>query len=119
MGRLSQCTSPPCYRLTARHKSPQFRSMNTTRFEAFRLQALMEGYDEALEREWAPLTLLDMHTHPFAAKALVTRGEMWLTVGDLTRQLRPGDTFEIGREVPHAERYGAEGTTYWVARRAG
>lgn len=91
--------------------------MNAANFEAFRLQALMEGYDEALEREWPPLALLDMHRHPFAAKALVTRGEMWLTVGDLTRQLRPGDTFEIERDVPHAERYGADGATYWVARR--
>ena len=92
--------------------------MNTSaNFESFRLQALIEGFDEALEREWPPRTLLDMHTHPFAAKAVVTRGEMWLTVGDLTRQLRPGDTFEIERDVPHAERYGAEGATYWVARR--
>jgi len=92
--------------------------MNTSaNFESLRLQALIEGFDEALEREWPPLTLLDMHTHPFAAKAVVTCGEMWLTVGDLTRQLRPGDTFEIERDVPHAERYGAEGATYWVARR--
>jgi mannose-6-phosphate isomerase-like protein (cupin superfamily) len=91
--------------------------MNTSSFEAFRLQSLIEGFDEALEREWAPLTLLDMHTHPFAAKAVVVRGEMWLTVGDLTRQLRPGDTFELEAEVPHAERYGAEGAAYWVARR--
>lgn len=91
--------------------------MKPAHFEAFRLQALIEGYDEVLERVWEPLTLLDMHSHPFAARALVTRGEMWLTVGDLTRQLRPGDTFEIARDVPHAERYGAEGATYWVARR--
>jgi hypothetical protein len=93
--------------------------MNAANFEAFRLQALMEGYDEALEREWPPLALLDMHRHPFAAKVLVTRGEMWLTLGDLTRQLRPGDTFEIERDEPHAERYGADGATYWVARRKG
>ena len=91
--------------------------MKTADFEAFRLLALMEGYDEVLEREWDPLTILDMHSHPFAAKALVTRGEMWLTVGDLTRQLRPGDTFELGRDEQHAERYGHEGATYWVARR--
>lgn len=111
------CTSPPCYRLTVTRKRPQFHAMNTTNFETFRLQALMEGYDEALEREWEPLALVDMHSHPFTAKAVVTRGEMWLTVGDLTRQLRPGDTFEIERDVVHAERYGAEGATYWVARR--
>jgi hypothetical protein len=91
--------------------------MNHPNFDAFRLQALIEGYDEVLEREWAPYTVLDMHTHPFAAKALVTRGEMWLTVGDLTRQLRPGDTFRLEADEPHAERYGAQGATYWVARR--
>ena len=91
--------------------------MNTLSFDAFRLQSLMEGYDEVLERHWEPRTLRDMHTHPFAAKAVVTGGEMWLTVGDLTRQLRPGDTFEIERDVPHAERYGAEGAVCWMARR--
>jgi mannose-6-phosphate isomerase-like protein (cupin superfamily) len=86
-------------------------------FDAFRIQALTEGFDEVLERQWEPLTLLDMHSHPFSVKALVTRGEMWLTVGDLTRQLRPGDTFEVDRDVLHAERYGKDGASYWVARR--
>ncbi|OSZ73105.1 cupin domain-containing protein [Hydrogenophaga sp. IBVHS1] len=91
--------------------------MPNLNFDTFRIQALTEGFDEVLERQWDPLTLLDMHSHPFAVKALVTRGEMWLTVGDLTRQLRPGDAFEVGRDVLHAERYGKEGAAYWVARR--
>jgi hypothetical protein len=38
-------------------------------------------------------------------------------VGDDTRHLHPGDTFQLEREVPHAERYGNEGATYWAARR--
>lgn len=92
-------------------------STHISSFETFRLQALMEGYDDVLEHEGMPLALVNMHTQPFAAKAVVTQGEMWLTVGDLTRQLRRGDTFEIGRDVPRAERYGAEGVTYWMARR--
>jgi quercetin dioxygenase-like cupin family protein len=46
------------------------------------------------------------------------QGEMWLTVGEGTRHLRAGDTFELDRELPHAERYGSAGATYWVARRA-
>lgn len=91
--------------------------MANQNFDVFRIQALTEGFDEVLERQWAPLTLLDMHSHPFSVRALVTRGEMWLTVGDLTRQLRPGDTFELDRDEPHAERYGSEGAVYWVARR--
>jgi quercetin dioxygenase-like cupin family protein len=50
-------------------------------------------------------------------KALVLRGELWLTVDGDTRHLRPGDRFALDRDVPHAERYGAEGAAYWVARR--
>ncbi len=83
----------------------------------FTAQALAEGFDEVLERKWAALTVLDTHTHPFALKALVVQGEMWLSVGQQTQHLLAGDEFALEREVPHAERYGAEGATYWVARR--
>lgn len=91
--------------------------MNTISFDSFRDQALSEGFDEVLEREWPPLTELATHTHPFSVKARVSRGEMWLTVGDSTQHLLAGDTFELARDVPHAERYGADGAAYWVARR--
>ena len=87
------------------------------RFEDFESDARARGFDEVVERKWPPLTVLDTHTHSFAVEALVVQGEMWLTVGDNTRHLLPGDTFELEREVPHAERYGSEGATYWVARR--
>lgn len=43
---------------------------------------------------------------------------MWLTEGDVTRRLGPGDTFRLHADAPHAERYGEDGATYWVARRA-
>lgn len=85
-------------------------------FESFMSAALAEGFDEVLERVWAPGTVLGEHTHPFAVKALVVQGEMWLTVDGQTQHLRPGELFELERDVPHAERYGPEGATYWVAR---
>ena len=50
-------------------------------------------------------------------KALVTRGEVWLGVGSESRHLHAGDTFELAHGVAHAERYGSEGATFWVARR--
>jgi len=88
-------------------------------FESFQAAALQEGFDEVIARTWDPLTVLDTHTHPFSVKALVTQGEMWLTVGDKTQHLQAGDRFELAREVPHAERYGPQGASYWVARQNG
>lgn len=93
--------------------------MSMPSFESFQSAALQEGFDEVIVRTWDPLTVLDTHTHPFGVKALVTQGEMWLTVGDITQHLQAGDRFELAREVPHAERYGPQGATYWVARQNG
>lgn len=91
--------------------------MGLPSFETFRNEALAAGFDEVIERAWKPQTVLDTHTHPFSVRALVVAGEMWLTVGDDVQHLLPGDTFALEREVPHGERYGEEGATYWVARR--
>lgn len=91
-------------------------------FAEFEAAERAAGADAVLERQWAPLTVLDTHTHPFAASALVVQGELWLAVDEggqtgVERHLRPGDRFAVAREVPHRERYGAEGATYWVARK--
>lgn len=91
--------------------------MDTTSLAAFRADALAAGFNEVLEREWAPNTVLDAHTHHFDVEAVVMRGQMWLTVHGQTRHLRAGDRFAVAREVPHAERYGPEGATFWAARR--
>ena len=91
--------------------------MNDVTFEGFESEARAQGFDEVLERKWPPSTVLESHRHPFALRALVVAGEMWLTVGDDVRHLLPGDTFALERDVRHAERYGTEGATYWVARR--
>lgn len=89
-------------------------------FETFRDEMLGAGYEEVLSRVWAPDTVVPQHTHPFEAAALVVQGEMWLTEpGHPTRRLVPGDRFHLPALAPHEERYGPEGATYWVARRAG
>lgn len=91
--------------------------MDPANYSAFESAARAAGFDEVTQRQWAPDTVLDTHTHPFSVQARVVQGEMWLTCGDETRHLRAGDSFTLDRDVPHAERYGAEGATYWVARR--
>ncbi len=87
---------------------------NLRQFEA---AARQEGYDEVVERNWPADAVAALHEHPFAVKALVVAGEMWLTEGDATRHLQPGDDFELAAAAPHAERYGPSGATYWAARR--
>ncbi|NTV69940.1 MAG: AraC family transcriptional regulator [Azonexaceae bacterium] len=91
--------------------------MRSDTFADFEAQAFAEGFDEVLERSWPADAVLDAHTHPFALKARVVRGEMWLTVGPETRHLKAGDDFALAREITHAERYGHAGATYWVARK--
>ena len=87
-------------------------------FEAFAAEQRALGCDEVIERNWKPGTTVGTHTHPFAVRALVVQGEMWLTVGEQVRHLRAGELFELAQAEPHAERYGAEGATYWAARSA-
>ena len=91
--------------------------MDQAKFEAFRSEAVARGSDEVLVREWQPSKMTGAHTHPFSVWVRVTRGEMWLTVGDDVRHFRAGDEFTLAREVQHSERYGEEGATLWVARR--
>ena len=93
--------------------------MTEPTYAQFETDARANGFDEVLERHWAPNLLIDTHVHPFDVSARVTTGELWLTVGENTRHLLAGDRFELDREVPHAERYGPQGAVFWVARRHG
>ena len=43
--------------------------------------------------------MIDNHRHPFAVKALVVKGETWLTVEGAMRHLRPAERFELERGV--------------------
>jgi len=91
--------------------------MNTLTFDVFKKQSLDAGFDEVLERNWTANTVVPTHTHPFSVQAVVTQGEMWLTCRGETQHLKAGGTFTMQRDEPHAERYGADGATFWVARR--
>ena len=93
-------------------------TLSASAYDAFRAHPRMHGADEVLERHWAPHQEVDTHAHPFDADAVVTAGEMWLIREDGTQHLKVGDTFHLAAGTPHSERYGPEGATYWVARRA-
>ena len=91
--------------------------MDLPDFDSFKASALARGFDEVAERKWDARAEIPEHRHPFSVDALVVQGEMWLTVVGGTRHLEPGDSFQLDREVPHQERYGDAGATYWAARR--
>jgi len=91
--------------------------MTTTTFDHFTSTAKTAGFDEVLERHWPADTVLDTHSHPFDVQARVVSGEFWLTCDGQTRHLQAGDEFSLARDIPHAERYGPLGATYWVARK--
>lgn len=90
--------------------------MSTPTLETFTAQSMDEGFDEILVREWAADLKLDTHTHPFDVSAYVKRGEYWLTVGEKVTHLKAGDYLRLARNIEHAELYGTEGATVWVAR---
>ena len=92
--------------------------MTLPTFAEFAVQARAQGFDEVLERPWAPGTVLATHSHPFDASALVVQGTLWLTEGGHTRKLGPGDRFELARDcrttsatAPRAPRIGWRGAT--------
>lgn len=93
--------------------------MSIISFEEFFAEARAAGFDEVAERHWDPGVELATHSHPFAVQALVVQGEMVLSCRGQDLTLKPGDRFELACEEPHAERYGAQGATYWAARRHG
>lgn len=68
--------------------------MNASTFEAFQAEALAAGFDEVLERRWAPGTVVATRTHAFGVEAVVTQGEMWLHCEGHTRHLTTGSVFK-------------------------
>src|SRR5258705_5229393 len=74
--------SAPEWPMPAQWLPEGWLSMSQLTFETFAAAAKARGFDEVLERKWQPSLVLDTHTHPFAVKALVVQGEMWLVVGN-------------------------------------
>ena len=91
--------------------------MKLPTFDEFKQAALAEGLDEVLERDWAAGQHVASHSHPFGVKSLVVRGDLVLTVGEAVTHLQAGDPFTLARDTLHVEQYGADGATFWVARK--
>lgn len=85
--------------------------------ERFTLELRELGYERVVTVTRDPLGALDIHTHPFEARALVLSGDITLVCEGQERRYRTGDIFHLAQYQPHAERYGPQGVSYLVGRR--
>ncbi|WP_250473286.1 cupin domain-containing protein [Caballeronia sp. GAFFF1] len=85
--------------------------------DAFLAQLSAEGFHEVVTVTREPDVSLDLHAHPFEAKALIVEGEITLCVGGEARLYRAGDVFHLPANVEHSEQYGPQGVSYLVGRK--
>lgn len=88
--------------------------MDRARFE-HELQA--QGYEVSTVTR-AANGRLEVHTHPFEARALILTGEIRIQcAGEEEKLYRPGEVFHLAHGQPHSESYGPEGVSYLVGRK--
>lgn len=76
-----------------------------------------EGFAEIATVEREAFGFLDMHSHPFEAKALILDGEIQLRIDDAEQICKKGQLFHLRANQPHSERYGPDGVRYVVGRK--
>jgi quercetin dioxygenase-like cupin family protein len=76
-----------------------------------------DGFPEAVLVTREANTAMDVHQHPFEARALIVEGDMHIRVADQEREYKAGDVFHLQANEAHSERYGPNGVTYLVGRK--
>lgn len=76
-----------------------------------------DGFAPAVKVEREAHGMMDHHTHPFEAKALILHGDIRIVTTAGERTYRAGDIFHLQAEEPHTEYYGPQGVTYLVGRK--
>ena len=86
-------------------------------FSDFNSQAMDDGFDEVVQKDWAPGLAVEKHTHPFDVRVQVSAGQVQLSLASGIQTYGAGQSFYLARNVEHAEQYGPEGAQFWVARK--
>jgi quercetin dioxygenase-like cupin family protein len=86
-------------------------------FSDFTLQAMDDGFDEVVQKDWAPDLAIEQHTHPYDVRVQVSAGQVQLSMASGTQTYGAGQGFYLARNVEHSEQYGPEGAHFWVARK--
>ena len=85
--------------------------------ETFTENLTKEGFAETVVVTREANISMDVHEHPFEAKALILDGELHIRVGETEQAYKVGDVFHLPANKPHSERYGPNGVTYLVGRK--
>lgn len=85
--------------------------------DSFHKMVAAEGFCEPVLVEREAGGFMDVHTHPFEAKALILDGFIDIGLGQDSQRYESGDVFELKFEQPHWERYGPTGVVYLSARK--
>ena len=85
--------------------------------EAFLAMAQAEGFAKPVEVCRDPDGFLDLHQHPFEAKAFILDGEIEIGDTQHSQRYQAGDVFHLTKNQPHWERYGPTGVRYLSARK--
>jgi len=85
--------------------------------EAFEKRLVAEGYPEIRTNSLEPNRHNPEHTHPFDVLALVTEGDITLTIDGTARKYAVGDEFTMQAGCRHIEDAGPQGVKYLVGRR--
>lgn len=85
--------------------------------DSFLDQLRAAGFEQVTTVTREPHVALDVHTHPFEARALILEGEISITCVGRETVYRPGEVFHLAHAEPHSERYGPKGVTYLVGRK--
>jgi len=83
----------------------------------FRDQLARDGYTEVLVRDVPAHAALPEHHHAWDARLLVLAGDIRLDHRGRAVTYTAGQTFEVPRDEPHAERHGAQGARLLIGRR--
>jgi quercetin dioxygenase-like cupin family protein len=87
--------------------------MTRTEFEAM---LASEGVSTVVEVVREANGGLDLHSHPFEARALILEGEITVVVNGETIHCGPGEQFHLAANTPHTEHYGPQGVRYVAGR---
>ena len=88
--------------------------MTPSIFKAF---LLVEDFPEPIMVERERNGFLDLHSHSFEVRALITHGQMEITIDGDSQSYGVGDAFHLTQNQVHSERYGSDGVRYLASRK--